>query len=92
MRRRCFHAAGELLASAQLAQAAEVISSQPAAMQLRYLQTLTEIAVEKNSTIIFPLPIDLIEPMIQMMRRQATSLTVNEPLNGARLKEPSLSH
>ena len=91
-RAKVIHAQGELLASAQLAQAAEVIGSQPAALQLRYLQTLTEIAVEKNSTIIFPLPIDLIEPMIQMMRRQATSVTVNEPLNGARLKEPSLSH
>ncbi len=91
-RAKVIHAQGELLASAQLAQAAEVIGSQPAALQLRYLQTLTEIAVEKNSTIIFPLPIDLIEPMIQMMRRQATSVTVNEPVNGARLKEPSLPH
>src|SRR2546427_4344269 len=91
-RAKVIHAQGEWLASTQLAQAAEVIGSQPAALQLRYLQTLTEIAVEKNSTIIFPLPIDLIEPMIQMMRRQATSVTVNEPLNGARLKEPSLSH
>ncbi len=59
-RAKVIHAQGELLASTQLAQAAEVIGSQPAALQLRYLQTLTEIAVEKNSTIIFPLPIDLI--------------------------------
>jgi len=50
-----------------LAQAAEVIGSQPVSLQLRYLQTLTEIAVEKNSTIIFPLPIDLIEPMIDLL-------------------------
>ncbi len=91
-RAKVIHAQGELLASTQLAQAAAVIGSQPSALQLRYLQTLTEIAVEKNSTIIFPLPIDVIEPMIQMMRRQATSVTVNEPLNGARLKEPSLTH
>jgi len=90
-RAKVIHAQGELLASAQLAQAAEVIGSQPAALQLRYLQTLTEIAVEKNSTIIFPLPIDLIEPMIQMMRRQATSVPVQEPLNGARLHEPTLT-
>src|SRR5581483_5637835 len=69
-RAKVIHAQGELLASTQLAQAAEVIGSQPAALQLRYLQTLTEIAVEKNSTIVFPLPIDLIEPMIQMMRRE----------------------
>jgi regulator of protease activity HflC (stomatin/prohibitin superfamily) len=89
-RAKVIHAQGELLASTQLAQAAAVIGSQPSALQLRYLQTLTEIAVEKNSTIIFPLPIDVIEPMIQMMRRQATSVPVQEPLNGARLKEPSL--
>jgi regulator of protease activity HflC (stomatin/prohibitin superfamily) len=88
-RAKVIHAQGELLASAQLAQAAAVIASQPAALQLRYLQTLTEIAVEKNSTIIFPLPIDLIEPMIEIMRRQA-SVSVHEPLNGSRINEPSL--
>src|SRR5579859_1441868 len=54
-RAKVIHAEGELQASEQLAQAANVISSQPSALQLRYLQTLTEIAVEKNSTIIFPL-------------------------------------
>ena len=81
-RAKVIHAQGELLASAQLAQAAEVISTQPAALQLRYLQTLTEIAVEKNSTIIFPLPIDLIEPMLQMMRRQG-SVPIKEPVNGS---------
>jgi len=90
-RAKVIHAQGELLASTQLAQAAEVIGSQPAALQLRYLQTLTEIAVEKNSTIIFPLPIDLIEPMIHMMRQQATSASVPEPLNGSLKGEPSLT-
>ncbi len=89
-RAKVIHAQGELQASTQLAQAAEVIGSQPAALQLRYLQTLTEIAVEKNSTIIFPLPIDLIEPMIQMMRRQA-SVPAHEPLNGTPSTEPSLA-
>ena len=88
-RAKVIHAEGELLASTQLAQAAAVIGSQPAALQLRYLQTLTEIAVEKNSTIVFPLPIDVIEPIIQMMRRQA-SAPVHEPLNGSRLSEPSM--
>ncbi|HET8839880.1 MAG TPA: SPFH domain-containing protein, partial [Ktedonobacteraceae bacterium] len=63
-RAKIIHAEGELQASAQLAQAANVIGSQPATLQLRYLQTLTEIAVEKNSTIIFPLPLDLIEPLL----------------------------
>src|SRR6266704_2567742 len=68
-RAKIIHAQGELQASTQLAQAAEVIGSQPAALQLRYLQTLTEIAVEKNSTIIFPLPLDLIEPLVDLLHR-----------------------
>src|SRR5947208_12447382 len=70
-RAKVIHAEGELLASTQLAQAAAVIGAQPAALQLRYLQTLTEIAVEKNSTIVFPLPIDLVAPMIQILQRHA---------------------
>ncbi len=60
-RAKVIHADGEMQASAQLAKAAEAFSANPATMQLRYLQTLTEIASEKNSTIIFPLPIDFLE-------------------------------
>src|SRR5579864_6051387 len=70
-RAKIIHAEGELQASTQLAQAAKMIGSQPATLQVRYLQTLTEIAVEKNSTIIFPLPIDIIEPMLHAIRRSA---------------------
>lgn len=73
-RAKIIHAEGELQASAQLAQAAQVIGSQSSTLQLRYLQTLTEIAVEKNSTIIFPLPIDIIEPFVNMMRSQTRSI------------------
>src|ERR1700726_1283350 len=80
-RAKVIHAQGELLASTQLAQAAEIIGSQPAALQLRYLQTLTEIAVEKNSTIIFPLPIDLIEPMIDLLHRN-NAAAANERHDG----------
>jgi regulator of protease activity HflC (stomatin/prohibitin superfamily) len=58
-RAKIIHAEGELTASAKLAQAAGVLDAEPAAMTLRYLQTLTEIAAEQNSTIIFPLPIEL---------------------------------
>ena len=76
-RAKIIHAEGELQASNQLAQAANVIGSQPSALQLRYLQTLTEIAVEKNSTIIFPLPIDLIEPLISMMKRGSAEAAVD---------------
>jgi regulator of protease activity HflC (stomatin/prohibitin superfamily) len=76
-RAKIIHAEGELQASAQLAQAANVIGSQPATLQLRYLQTLTEIAVEKNSTIIFPLPIDLIEPLVGILKHYAASTAAN---------------
>src|SRR6266702_288885 len=90
-RAKVIHAQGELLASTQLAQAAAVIGSQPSALQLRYLQTLTEIAVEKNSTIVFPLPLDLVAPMIQILQRHAGE-PVHEPLNGSRTNEPSLTN
>jgi regulator of protease activity HflC (stomatin/prohibitin superfamily) len=55
------HAEGELQASEKLAQAARIIASEPVTIQLRYLQTLTEIGTEKNSTIVFPLPIDFLQ-------------------------------
>ncbi len=58
-RAKIIHAEGEMQASTKLTEAAAVIGQEPAAIQLRYLQTLTEIAAEKNSTIIFPLPIEL---------------------------------
>jgi regulator of protease activity HflC (stomatin/prohibitin superfamily) len=89
-RAKVIHAEGELLASTQLAQAAAVIGSQRSALQLRYLQTLTEIAVEKNSTIVFPLPLDLVAPLIQILKRYAGE-PVHEPLNGSRTSEPSLT-
>src|SRR5438477_8609071 len=73
-RAKIIHAEGEFQASTQLAQAANIIGSQPSTLQLRYLQTLTEIAVEKNSTIIFPLPIDIIEPFLGMMKHSASSV------------------
>ncbi len=60
-RAKIIHAQGELLAARELHEAATVISQDPAALQLRYLQTLTEIAVEKNSTIVFPMPIELLD-------------------------------
>jgi regulator of protease activity HflC (stomatin/prohibitin superfamily) len=59
-RAKIIHAEGELIASEKLSQAAAVIGTQPGAMTLRYLQTLNEIAAEQNSTIVFPLPIDLL--------------------------------
>jgi len=64
-RSKVIAAEGEYQASEKPAQAAEVLSKNPAAIQLRYLQTLAEIATEKNSTIVFPIPIDLIEPFLK---------------------------
>jgi regulator of protease activity HflC (stomatin/prohibitin superfamily) len=63
-RAKIIHAEGELLASEKLAQAGRIIASEPITIQLRYLQTLTEIGTEKNSTIIFPLPIDMLRTLV----------------------------
>ena len=60
-RAKVIHAEGELQASEKLAQAAKVLAGEPSSLQLRYLQTLTEIAAEKNSTTIFPVPIDILK-------------------------------
>jgi regulator of protease activity HflC (stomatin/prohibitin superfamily) len=67
-RAKLIHAEGELQASRALAEAAAIIAREPVTLQLRYLQTLTEIAVEKNSTIIFPLPIDTIRTFVDALR------------------------
>lgn len=66
-RAKIIHAEGEFQASQTLANAAEIIAKHPQALQLRYLQTLGEIAAENNSTIVFPLPIDLVEPFKQII-------------------------
>jgi len=63
-RAKIVHAEGEFQAAEKLAEAAKIIGRQPAAIQLRYLQTLTQISTEKTNTIVFPLPIDLIIPML----------------------------
>jgi regulator of protease activity HflC (stomatin/prohibitin superfamily) len=70
-RAKIIHAEGEMQAAEQLLHAAETMSSQPAALQLRYLQTLTEIAVEKNSTILFPVPVDLVTALNRLATRPA---------------------
>ena len=69
-RAKIIHAQGELQASAKLAEAAVVLSKDPAALQLRFLQTLTEIASENNSTMLFPMPIDLLSPFIKGKSRE----------------------
>ena len=73
-RAKVIHAEGEFEASQRLADAANVISQNPAALQLRYLQTLVEIAAEKNSTTIFPIPIDTIAPFFKHLGKPAEPL------------------
>jgi regulator of protease activity HflC (stomatin/prohibitin superfamily) len=68
-RAKLIHAEGEFQAAQRLMDAAQILAAEPAALQLRYLQTLTEIATEKNSTILFPLPMDLLRPLYQASDR-----------------------
>jgi regulator of protease activity HflC (stomatin/prohibitin superfamily) len=69
-RAKIIHAEGEFAAAQQLQEAAHVISQVPATMQLRYLQTLTEIAVEKNSTIIFPVPVEFLDAFSGLLEKR----------------------
>lgn len=68
-RAKIIHAEGEFVAAQRILDAANLLSQNPVSLQLRYLQTLTEVAVEKNSTTIFPLPIDLIKPFMTLMEK-----------------------
>jgi regulator of protease activity HflC (stomatin/prohibitin superfamily) len=69
-RAKVIHAEGELQAAVKLAEAAGILATQPQALQLRYLETLTVIAADKNSTIVFPLPIDVLGPLLEAMKRR----------------------
>ena len=68
-RAKIIHAEAEFQASQTLVNAAQILASNPAAMQLRYLQTLTEIGGEQNSTIVFPMPIDLVKPFLDILEK-----------------------
>jgi regulator of protease activity HflC (stomatin/prohibitin superfamily) len=70
-RAKIINAEGEFQAAEKLSQAAEIISKNPATLQLRYLQTLLEMGVNQNTTIVFPLPIDLIEAFTEIRARAA---------------------
>jgi regulator of protease activity HflC (stomatin/prohibitin superfamily) len=70
-RAKIIHAEGEFSASQRLTEAAHVLASEPLTMQLRYLQTLTEIGVEKNTTIVFPLPVDILSSLTAAMEKYA---------------------
>jgi regulator of protease activity HflC (stomatin/prohibitin superfamily) len=68
-RAKIVHAEGEFEAASKLTEAADIMAQHPVSVQLRYLQTLTEISVEKNSTIIFPVPVDLLEAIMNLPKR-----------------------
>jgi regulator of protease activity HflC (stomatin/prohibitin superfamily) len=74
-RAKVIHAEGEFQAAQKLTDAANIIATAPSALQLRFLQTLTEIATEKNSTMLFPVPIDLIKPLIDNFGKSDTEQT-----------------
>ena len=74
-RAKIIHAEGEYTAAEKLAMAAEVIQKQPAAIQLRYLQTLVEIGAEKNTTIVFPLPLDILTSLGRALERAGSGGT-----------------
>ena len=76
-RAKIIHAEAEFQASQTLVNAAKIFSSIPAAMQLRYLQTLTEIGAEQNSTVVFPMPIDIIKPFLELLERPGKALGAN---------------
>jgi len=76
-RAKIIHAEAEFQASQTLVNAAEILASSPAAMQLRYLQTLTEIGAEQNSTVVFPMPIDIVKPFLAMFDKPSTATAVN---------------
>jgi regulator of protease activity HflC (stomatin/prohibitin superfamily) len=91
-RAKIIHAEAEFQASQTLVNAAKILSSIPAAMQLRYLQTLTEIGAEQNSTIIFPMPIDIIKPFLELLDKAGKAPVANGFIAASPAKELSLAH
>ena len=78
-RSKIIAAEGEFQASTRLAEAADIMGRHPMSLQLRFLQTLSEVAVENNSTIVFPIPIDLIKPLMEMVEGAARSVNGGGP-------------
>jgi regulator of protease activity HflC (stomatin/prohibitin superfamily) len=90
-RAKIIHAEAEFQASQTLVNAATILASVPAAMQLRYLQTLTEIGAEQNSTIIFPMPIDIIKPFLDLQEKASRPALTNGAAVARSSKEAPLS-
>src|SRR5207237_8677574 len=81
-RAKIINAAGEAQAAAKLAEAADVIGRNPVTLQLRYLQTLREIGATQNSTIVFPMPIDLVKPLLDVLGSGAAGASADAPEAG----------
>jgi len=81
-RSKIIHAEGEFQAAERLAAASGVLSTEPAALQLRYLQTLSEIATEHNSTTLFPIPLDLLRPFLEIEQRRGAAASAREVPSG----------
>jgi regulator of protease activity HflC (stomatin/prohibitin superfamily) len=90
-RAKIIHAEAEFQASQTLVNAAKILGSVPAAMQLRYLQTLTEIGAEQNSTVVFPMPIDIIRPFLQIMEKAGEPANANSVRTATATREAPLS-
>ena len=88
-RAKVIHAEAEFQASQTLVNAAKILGSEPAAMQLRYLQTLAEIGAEQNSTVVFPMPIDIMKPFLDLMEKADRS--IGSRANGAEKARLSLA-
>ena len=91
-RAKVIHAEAEFQASQTLVNAAKILGSIPAAMQLRYLQTLTEIGAEQNSTVVFPMPIDIIRPFLDLLEQVEKAPNANGVIHAPLIIEGSLQH
>ncbi len=89
-RAKVIHAEAEFQASQTLVNAAKILSTVPAAMQLRYLQTLTEIGAEQNSTVVFPMPIDIIKPFLELFDKAGKPASANGDARVSPMKETPL--
>ena len=89
-RAKVIHAEAEFQASQTLVNAAQILSSIPAAMQLRYLQTLTDIGAEQNSTVVFPMPIDIIKPFLELLEKPGKAAGANGATRVPPIKDVSL--
>jgi regulator of protease activity HflC (stomatin/prohibitin superfamily) len=87
-RAKIIHADAEFQASQTLVNAAKILGSVPAAMQLRYLQTLTEIGAEQNSTVVFPMPIDIVRPFLDILEKAGKPPGMNGAVRGASAGDP----